>query len=76
MYILPVLTHLEVVALGDRSDISPDQHLFELCIELLAGTADVNSRVQVPSPPYPVGVSRSNPAKNSAVGRWIQRANP
>ena len=27
MYILPMLTHLEVVALGDRSDISPDQHL-------------------------------------------------
>ena len=27
MYILPILTHLEVVALGGRSDISPDQHL-------------------------------------------------
>ena len=27
MYILPMLTHLEVVALGDRSNISPDQHL-------------------------------------------------
>ena len=27
MYILPMLTHLEVVALGERSDISPDQHL-------------------------------------------------
>ena len=27
MYILPTPTHLEVVALGDSSDISPDQHL-------------------------------------------------
>ena len=27
MYILPMLTHLEVVALGGSSDISPDQHL-------------------------------------------------
>ena len=27
MYKLPMLTHLEVVALGGRSDISPDQHL-------------------------------------------------
>ena len=27
MYILHMLTHLEVVALGGRSDISPDQHL-------------------------------------------------
>ena len=26
MYILPTPTHLEVVALGDSSDISPDQH--------------------------------------------------
>ena len=27
MYILPTPTHLEVVALGDSSNISPDQHL-------------------------------------------------
>ena len=27
MYILPTPTHLEVVALGGSSEISPDQHL-------------------------------------------------